>query len=268
MNGSLFGYDPQDTWLHHLSGATKIIAFATLSVIAMVSYDTRLTVGITLMALVLFGQAKIHWRQIKFAIMIILVFSVLNLLMVYVFAPQYGVQLYGSQHILLGSGQLFYEFNLGLKYIVTVPLALIFLITTNPSEFAASLNKLHLSYRVCYAIALALRYIPDIQATYRQISYSQQARGHELSKKASLKTRLTGSAQILLPLIFSSLDRIDSISRAMELRRFGRYKKRSWYMDRPLRWPDYVTLVVVALIVATGVGLWQVNGGRFYNPFH
>ncbi|MEE6716568.1 energy-coupling factor transporter transmembrane component T [Schleiferilactobacillus harbinensis] len=274
MNGSLFGYDPQDTWLHRLSGATKMLAFAGLSVIAMVSYDTRLTLGITLMALILFAQAKIHWRQVKFAIMLILIFSSLNLLAVYLFAPQYGVQLYGSRHVLLGSGyfaltqeQLFYEFNLGLKYVVTVPLALIFLITTNPSEFAASLNKLHISYRIGYAIALALRYIPDIQATYRQISYAQQARGHELSRKASLKTRLTGAAQILMPLIFSSLDRIDAISHAMELRRFGRYKQRSWYMDRPWRWPDYATLLAVALIVAAGIGLWQVNGGRFYNPF-
>ena len=30
---SLFGYDPQDTWLHRLTGATKMLAFIGISVI-------------------------------------------------------------------------------------------------------------------------------------------------------------------------------------------------------------------------------------------
>ena len=38
---SLFGYDPQDTWLHRLTGATKMLAFLGISVIVMASYDTR-----------------------------------------------------------------------------------------------------------------------------------------------------------------------------------------------------------------------------------
>ena len=35
---SLFGYDPQDTWLHRLTGATKMLAFIGISVIVMASY--------------------------------------------------------------------------------------------------------------------------------------------------------------------------------------------------------------------------------------
>lgn len=38
---SLFGYDPQDTWLHRLTGATKMLAFLGISVIVMASYDAQ-----------------------------------------------------------------------------------------------------------------------------------------------------------------------------------------------------------------------------------
>ncbi|MBI6057899.1 energy-coupling factor transporter transmembrane component T family protein, partial [Clostridium perfringens] len=126
--------------------------------------------------------------------------------------------------------ELFYLSNLLLKYICTIPLALVFLLTTNPSHFAASLNKLGVNYKISYAVALALRYIPDIQETYFNISQAQQARGFEMSKKVNLLHRLKGASKIVLPLIFSSLDRIEIISTAMELRQFGQHKSRTWYV--------------------------------------
>ncbi|MDI7126328.1 energy-coupling factor transporter transmembrane component T, partial [Klebsiella pneumoniae] len=85
--------------------------------------------------------------------------------------------------------ELFYEFNLVLKYFCTIPLALIFLLTTNPSEFASSLNRIVVSYRISYAVALAIRYIPDIQDDFFNISLAQQARGYEMSKKGRLGQR-------------------------------------------------------------------------------
>ena len=53
-------------------------------------------------------------------------------------------------------------------------------------------------------MALALRYIPDIQKEYHDISQAQQARGIEMSKKQSLVRRLKSASAILIPLILSS----------------------------------------------------------------
>jgi len=241
------------------------------------TYDTRYLIGVMVFSLIIFHFSKINYRDIKFVVNVIIGFSVLNLVMVYVFAPHYGVTIYGTEHLLLGSSQhyfnltteqLFYEFNLLLKYTFAVPLALIFLMTTNPSEFAASLNKIGISYRISYSVAIALRYIPDVQNDYRTISLAQQARGFEMSKKAPFMTRVRGSIQILLPLIFSSLDRIEVISQAMELRRFGKGKKRTWYMAQKFKSNDYLALLCVLVIILIGIGLFKVNGGRFWNPFN
>ena len=114
----------------------------------------------------------------------------------------------------------------------------LFVSTTNLSKFAASLNRIGVSYKTSCSVALALRYIPDIQLQreYHDIAQSQQARGIGMGKKASLVRRLKAASSILIPLILSGMDRIEAISNAMELRGFGKNKKRTWYMARRFVW--------------------------------
>ena len=53
-------------------------------------------------------------------------------------------------------------------------------------------------------MAIALRYIPDIQRDYHSISQAQQARGVELGKSEPFFARLKNSVSILMPLILTS----------------------------------------------------------------
>lgn len=271
----LLGYIPNTTPIHRLNGASKLICLILLSVACMTTYDTRFLLFMCAFSVLLFALSKIRWRQISFVVKFILIFSLLNILAVYIFEPEYGVELYGSRTVLwegigrytITSEQLFYEFNLILKYICTIPLALVFLLTTNPSEFASSLNRIGVSYKISYSVALALRYIPDIQEDFFNISQAQQARGYEMSKKGKLFSRLKGTARIVLPLIFSSLERIEVISTAMELRRFGKSKKRTWYAEKPYHTSDYFAVAIALILTIISFTLIYLNGSRFYNPF-
>lgn len=271
----LLGYLPNTTPIHRLNGASKLICLILLSVACMTTYDTRFLLFMCAFSVLLFALSKIRWRQISFVVKFILIFSLLNILAVYIFAPEYGVELYGSRTVLwegigrytITSEQLFYEFNLILKYICTIPLALVFLLTTNPSEFASSLNRIGVSYKISYSVALALRYIPDIQEDFFNISQAQQARGYEMSKKGKLFSRFKGTARIVLPLIFSSLERIEVISTAMELRRFGKSKKRTWYAEKPYHTSDYFAVAIALILTIMSFTLIYLNGSRFYNPF-
>lgn len=270
-----FGYVKNDTIIHQINGSTKLITFILLSLIVMTSYDTRFLLAVTVFSLFLFYISEIPWENIRVMIYFVLVFSILNLVAIYIFEPEYGVQLYNSRTVLVeGIGrytitteQLFYELNVAIKYFTTIPLALIFVFTTDPSEFASSLNRIGVSYRISYAVALALRYIPDIQDNFFEIRQAQQARGLEMSQKTNLINRIKRSGQIIMPLIFSSLERIEIISQAMELRRFGKGKSRTWYRYRPFTTKDIIAIVVVLFITIIGVSLFFVNGSRFYNPF-
>lgn len=271
----LIGYHPGTGFIHSLSAVSKLLFFLIVSILAMITYDTRLIFFIAVFSLALFKMSGIRYKEISLVLILTIIFAVMNALMVHLFAPRYGVELYGADTPLLSglgvysltSQQAFYLANLLLKYFCTVPLALIFLMTTHPSQFASSLNQIGVSYKVAYAVSLTMRYIPDIQEEFYVIRMSQEARGLELSKKGKLMDRIKGNLSLAIPLIFSSLERIDTISTAMELRRFGKNKKRTWYTQQPLQRVDYAVLLFILALVTVTIYLFFVNQGRFYNPW-
>ena len=103
------------------------------------------------------------------------------------------------------------------------------------------------------AVAIALRYVPDIQGSYQQIKNAQEARGIEMSAKAKLLTRIRRVGAIIFPLLFSSMERIDVVSNAMELRGFGKHPKRTWYAEKPLRRNDFLVIAATVLFAAAAM---------------
>ena len=261
--------------IHAMTGAAKLIIFLLWSVLVMVSYKTPILLSCAVLGLVFFTVSMIRFSDISFIVKIMALFLFLNLVTVYLFSPEEGVKIYQTRNVILEGStrftltweQLFYEFNILLKYITIVPPAILLIVTTHPSEFAASLNRIGVPYTAAYAVSLTMRYIPDIQRDFEAISQAQQARGLELSRKASPVKRLARIVPLLLPLIFSSLDRIEVISCAMELRGFGKYKKRTWYLSKPFSRADIVSVAVSALLFAAGMWYTFRDGNRFFNPF-
>lgn len=272
---NLFNYIDRPSPIHRLTGACKLVCLITWSLAAMTSFYTPLLIGMTAASFLLFRIAKLKVKDISFVLGLMIVYIVMNNVLIYLFSPGHGSSLYGTETVLfkiagpyvVTAEQLFYHLNVILKNACTIPIVLLFVCTTNPSEFAASLSRIGVSYRISYAVALALRYIPDIQREYHDISLAQQARGTEMSKKASLINRLKAASSILIPLILSSMERIETISNAMELRGFGKGKKRSWYSGRKFSRMDVLCMLVCVLLMLLSFLLTWLNGGRYFNPF-
>lgn len=272
---NLFNYINRPSPVHRLTGACKLVCLIAWSLASMTSFYTPFLILLTAASLVLFRAARLKVSDISFMLGIMLVYIVLNNLLIFLFSPGHGTAIYGTETVLfpiagpyvVTAEQLFYHFNVILKTTCTIPIVLLFVCTTDPSEFAASLNRIGVSYRVSYAVALALRYIPDIQREYRDISLAQQARGTEMSKKAGLVSRLKAASSILIPLILSSMERIETISNAMELRGFGKGAKRTWYSSRKFSKMDILCMAVSLLLLAASLALSYWNGGRYFNPF-
>lgn len=272
----ILSYTKKETWIDALTGVTKLAFFLAWSIVSMITYDTRVLGVMFILSLIIFKISKIEVSQVTSVFKFILFFLILNVLFIFIFLPYQGCSIYHSKTVLfpiaggyaMTSEQLFYELNIVLKYFTVAPAVLMFILTTHPSEFAASLNRLKIGYTVDYSVSLALRYIPDVQRDYTTIKHVQEARGIEMSKKASLFKRTKRMAAIIFPLIFTSMDRIDVVSTAMELRGFGKKKKRTWYSARPLSRNDYLVLLFLLVFCVGALVITFSNGSRFYNPFH
>lgn len=272
---TVLNYLPRKSVIHNLTGTSKLTFFLLFTFAGMLTYDTRVLVFLLLVSVVCFFMSKLKFKEVRFMMTFTLVFLLLNNLFIFLFNPDQGTAIYGTRHVLfhifwrydVTAEQLFYMLNISLKYFIALPVAILFISCTDPSEFASSLNSIGVSYKVGYSVSLALRYIPDIQRDYHNISTAQQARGVELGKKVSFFKRLKNSVSILLPLIMQSLSRIDVISNAMQLRGFGKDpKKRTWYVKRAFRRNDFIALALGVLLLILSA-LITVKYGRFFNPF-
>ena len=276
MKDKLFDYVERDNWVFNLSGVSKLICFLLLSAAVMFTYDLRTILVVMVLSFTVLRVSGITFRQIRGMLWAVILFLVVNFILTFVFDPTYGVEIYGTRHELFRFSERYvvtleqglYQITKFFKYGAVIPLGMLFLLTTNPSEFAASLNGIKVSYKASYALALTLRYFPDTIRNYGDISIAQQSRGLDLSKKEKLGVRIKNVMNICVPLIFSTMDRIDVISNAMDLRAFGKHKKRTWYAKRPMGKLDYLCIGVSALILIAVILIATfVNHGRFWNPF-
>lgn len=272
---TVLNYLPRKSVVHDLTGTCKLAFFLLFTFASMITYDTRVLLVLMLFSFAAFRVSKIKIKEVSFILVFMLVFLLLNNFFIFLFDPNQGTTIYGTRHVLfhlfwrydVTAEQLFYMLNISLKYFVALPVAILFISATDPSEFASSLHKIGVPYKVGYAVSIALRYIPDIQRDYHNISQAQQARGVELGKKEKLMNRLKNAVGILLPLIMSSLARIDVIANAMELRGFGKDpKRRTWYMQRPFKRNDLIAIGIGCLLLVFSITVTVLNG-RFFNPF-
>jgi energy-coupling factor transport system permease protein len=276
MKSKLFSYNYEDTVIHRLSGLTKLICFLLLTFAIMFSYDIRVILITLVFSVAILRVSKIKWSQIKLMVLYVIIFVLINTFITFLFSPEQGVEIYGTRHLMfkmfgrynVTQEQIFYQTTKFFKYLSVIPFGIIFLLTTNPSEFASSMNKVGVHYKAAYAFSLTLRYFPDIQRVYTDISQAQQARGLEMGAKAKMGDRFKNSLMIIIPLIFSTLERIEVVTNAMDLRGFGKAKKRTWFTVSKLKRADYAALLVSLIFFAGAFAVSAfINHGRFYNPF-
>ena len=270
-------YIPLDSPIHNLSGVTKFLFLFLWVFMCFSTFDIRVLLFAALSSWILMKLSKIPFKVFKpfLILMIVLLFN--NAFFIYLFSPTQGTIYMGSRTVILGPESakyaltfetLWYLIIVTLKYFTIFPASLLFVSTTQPSEFASSLNKIGVSYRVSYAVSLALRYLPDVIADYTHILHAQMCRGVDVGKDAKLIERVKSIGSVLAPLIISSLDKIDIISNALILRGFGRMKKRTWYSAQKLKLNDYLMLSFVLILFAVALYFRFVKKIMFYIPFN
>ncbi|OPJ55361.1 energy-coupling factor transporter transmembrane component T family protein [Clostridium oryzae] len=270
--GSL--YIEGDSIFHRLDGSIKFLLLICWTIFVFMFLDIRIFGIVLIVGLIMLKMSKLPKKAVLPLFVFMIVFTLINAIYILVITPTFGSKLAGHYTVLLHFGPykltletLFYTLTLSCKYICMLPVTLIFIFTTHPSSFASSLNRVGISYKVAYAVNIALRYIPDVRSEVQNIINAQEARGVAFKRgDAPLFKRLKNYIVILLPLIISSLDRVEVISNAMDLRGFGRYDKRTWYSRRTLKRLDFIFLGLIVLLLIGGIVLRNTVFKGFWYP--
>ena len=97
MNTEMLSYIKKNSPIHKLTGATKLICFLLWTIAAMITYDTRVLIGLFIAGIIVFKISKIKFEDVSFILYFILFFLLLNALLIFVFSPYQGVEIYGSE---------------------------------------------------------------------------------------------------------------------------------------------------------------------------
>ena len=149
-----------------------------------------------------------------------------------------------SSGILLGLSMM-------LRFLGIVLSSLLFVSVTDPNKLANSLIRIGLPYRYGFMIVTSLRFIPLFELEANTVRKAQLSRG------IKLKTRgLTGIYDhikyTLRPLIVTAIQKAETLSRSMEGRGFGVYKKRTFINQTPITTKDKaigIGAIIVTIII-------------------
>ena len=125
---NIFNYIDRPSPIHDLTGATKLVCLLLWSFAAMLTFDTRFVIALAVLSFVLLRLSMIRLSDVSFLLKLTIFFMLFNNLVLFLFSPQYGVEIYGTKHVLFGSGrftltqeQLSYHLNQMLKCFLPPP---------------------------------------------------------------------------------------------------------------------------------------------------
>ncbi len=81
----ILSYEEKDTWIHELSGVTKLFFFLLWCLTSMLTYDTRVLAAMLILALSIFKISQTEWKQVGAVFKLVMVFLVFNVIAIYIF---------------------------------------------------------------------------------------------------------------------------------------------------------------------------------------
>ncbi|UED78338.1 energy-coupling factor transporter transmembrane protein EcfT [Lysinibacillus sp. CD3-6] len=142
------------------------------------------------------------------------------------------------------------------RILLLVLLASLLTLTTKPLILAKGLEKLlkPLSKlrvpieQFSLMIVIAIRFIPTVLEELNRIVLAQKSRGFDI-KSLPFMQRIFAYVPIVIPLLFTTVQRADQLSDAIDARGYGDGKNRTSYIELHFEKKDFIAMLVTILFV-------------------
>ncbi|MBN2556220.1 MAG: energy-coupling factor transporter transmembrane protein EcfT [Anaerolineales bacterium] len=241
-------YFPGSTYLHRLHPLVKLawLVFASLFVFQLRS--PSLLVISLLGVLFVYASARLPIRRLQ-GIRLALSTSILLAIMQMVFNREGSILLSIGKWVLTENG-LSAAVRVGVRFLAIILLSYAFVLTTAANDLSYALMQAGLPYRYGFSLVTALRLVPVFQQEADIVYKAQLARGFRYDQ-FRVSHLLDMMRSFLLPLLVSSLSKVDALAVSMESRCFGMYPMRTYLRAVPFRRGDFLasTLLVLSTIL-------------------
>ena len=150
----------------------------------------------------------------------------------------------------LALGNIFTSLIPVIRFILFLIVMNIFFLTTDPDDFALTLEALNLPLIISLSFTLALRFIPTIAQQVNEIIEAQLSRGLRLDQGNFLR-RLRNYLPILVPVIILSIKRSVEVAESLEIRGVDPKVKRTSYTYLKFTKKDIAYIIINLLVTAS-----------------
>jgi len=246
-------YAQGETIIHKLNPLTKMILSFLLCLSSFVSSNILMAVVIIALNIIVAYMANITKKAVSLLSTLLKIGIVLFLLQIF-FIRTGNIILNLPFNLYITDVGLTFSILLVLRLIgATMPLVLMLTVTRMSDLTNVFVQKLHIPFKYTFAFITALRFIPIFENEMNGIIEAQTARGVEFDTKNPIK-KLKLVLPLCVPLLISSVKRIEGGAISAELRGFNVRQKNSGYKKYPFKVVDYsIMLLSVVILVASSV---------------
>ncbi|HEX2925595.1 MAG TPA: energy-coupling factor transporter transmembrane component T [Ruminiclostridium sp.] len=247
-------YSQGETIIHSLNPLAKMIIAFLLCLSSFAGGSIYFALGVIALNLFIAYLAGIADRAFSLFLTLLKIGIVLFLLQVFFIR---------TGHILLKLPFNLFITDIGLNFSVllvlrlagaTMPLVIILTVTKMSDLTNVMVQKLHIPYKYTFAFITALRFIPIFENEMKGIIEAQTARGVEFDTKNPVK-KLGLVLPLCVPLLISSVKRIEGSAISAELRGFNIRKKDSGYKQYSFAGRDYIAVLLSAIILFLSIAI-------------
>ena len=254
---NLLDYVPGDSFLHRLNPVTKLMAAFMYGIAAILCENVLAEICFILLMLLisatagLFKRALFLTRNLMFLGLIMFVIQLF-------FVRDGNPLLVIGGFVLFTTGGLKSALLLSLRVIAAMlPLMLLFAITRMNDLCNALVKRLHLPYRYAFIVTTAFRFVPIFATEFHDIQDAQKARGVDFDTK-NIFRKLKLIAPLCVPLLVSSLKKVDVSAMSAEMRGFELRGYKSGYKEYPFAGRDFVSIMALAVLIVATVAIKNI----------
>jgi len=248
---------PGSSWLHRLHPLVKLgllIGF-TCSVIAFTEVEKgAVLLGLLLIAYISSGMGLRYWfRKLRFILFFASFIFIIQILFRQQGLPIWQIH-FGQWSLGIWSGGLWQGLVLTLRFLSLIGVSFLFVATTDPMKLVQGLIQAGLPYRWGFMLITALRFIPGYQDDFRQVRLAIRLKGIRYDG-FTLARMMNMLRYLLIPLLSTTINRVDTLSMSMDGRAFGLYNKRTFLNPLPFTKKDLIVSIIGFIVL---VLLWII----------
>lgn len=245
---NLLNYVPGDSFLHRLNPVTRLAAAFLYGVACILCGSVIMEVAFILFLLLISAVAGIFSRALRLTKNLLILGLFMFLLQLFFVRSGEPLFVIGG-FCLFTTGGLKSALLLSLRVVATMlPLMLLFAVTQMNDLCNALVKRAHLPYRYAFIVTTAFRFVPLFTTEFHEIQDAQKARGVDFETKNIIR-KIQLVAPLCVPLLVSSLKKVDNSAISAEIRGFSLRKRTSGYKEYPFAGRDALVLLVLAALI-------------------